>query len=104
MDNSLVHFTVAYLVNEGINCWDFVCRECDYRARFSENPFGGPPRLEILQSGNNSVLHTSPEEESSFLGNQSVLGYDDDDEDAWLTPDLRDAIDEITRGFEAGDS
>lgn len=84
------------------NEWELVCNECSFRARFTRDPAHGENRLEILSpgdpqarhSGNQGSVRTSPEQ--AFAS--ARLPRDDDE--AWLTPELRQKLSEILQGLD----
>jgi len=84
------------------NGWELVCCECSFRARYIQNLKHGQYRFEILTPGDPQARHTgnqgsaliNPEQTSDPSRRRS------DDEETWLTPELRQKLSEILQGLD----
>ncbi len=89
-----VHHTAAARIpiEEG-GGWEFQCPECSYRVRYLDDR--SSPHLEILNAGDPGARHTN-----NHRGTRRSPASRDED---WLTPELRQHIDEILRRADRND-
>ena len=84
------------------NEWELVCYECSFRARYTQDLKHGANRLEILEIGNPQARHTGNQGSTRVhlqLDHGPALRQHDNEE-AWLTPDLRQRLSEILQGLD----
>ena len=84
------------------NEWELVCYECSFRARYSQDLNHGANRLEILDIGDPQARHTGNQGSASMypqVDHGRVRRQRDDDE-AWLTPELRQKLSDILQGLD----
>jgi hypothetical protein len=99
MDNLQVHYTITERIErENGSGWEFTCQQCSYRARYIHFPEHGKQTLEIIDIGDPTARHTN-NAHREFIG-EDLQGQDNlpgilEDEDSWLTPELREQIDAI---------
>ena len=84
------------------NEWELVCYECNFRARFTQDLNQGANRLEILDIGDTQARHSGNQGSATVL---PQLDYGSgrrqrDDEEGWLTPELRQQLSEILQGLD----
>ena len=88
-NNSSVHHTITH---QNQDSWEFSCPICGYRARYNAHPRHHTQQLEILQVGDPQARHVS---------NHLQIRVADDE--AWLTPELRQQMEELLQDVNMGD-
>jgi hypothetical protein len=88
-NSSQVHHTIT---NRTKNSWVFVCPTCGYKARYNTESRQNEPQLEILQIGDPQARHASNHAQVSIT-----------DDEAWLTPKLRQQMEELLKDVDMGD-
>ena len=73
--------------------WEFICKECGFQMRYHLPECSEAAHLEVISLGDGSVRHLS--EISS-----SLRAGDTANDEAWLTPELRQTIEEIFQRFD----
>ena len=89
INNSSVHHTIT---NRTHDSWIFVCPTCGYKARYTTQTSRNGPQLEILQNGDSHVRHASNHVQVRLA-----------DDEAWLTPELRQQMEELLQDVDMGD-
>lgn len=80
------------------NEWELVCSECSFRARFTQQ---GANRLEILDLGNPQARHAGNQGSATTINpDHYPAGRRGDNEETWLTPELRQRLSEILQGLD----
>jgi hypothetical protein len=109
IDHPCIHHTEINKIHNGEEeGWEFLCHNCGYRARFTVDRTG-TQRLEIIFIGDPSARHISHEAlEETYVMQEDCLCTPDDagssdifyeDEEAWLTPELRAQVEKIIGNF-----
>jgi hypothetical protein len=100
-----IHRTVTHRIHE--YGWEFVCPTCGYRARFTSPPTFGRQQLEILNIGDFQARHVSSDWPVRQTSSRPVRVVEaemqDDDDEAWLTPELRQQMEELLADVDLGD-
>jgi hypothetical protein len=104
MDNLTVHFTITERIQgQDGSGWEFSCKECSYRARYIHFPEHGKQTLEIIDIGDPMARHTNgdhkdfpPQRNQSSSWVPNLI----EDEETWLTPDLRAQIEAVLSKFD----
>lgn len=125
MFDNQIHYTVTNRIPESEGGgWEFWCVECSYRVRYTRSHPQLGERLEILDIGDPRARHTSnqaeeatPDEYSSqpeaaetedewllafniYPPDDSTLEAEIFDEQAWLTPEIRERLGQIIARLE----
>ncbi len=95
MQNGHLHITVTTRVKDAaVSGWEFTCRQCGYRARYSMPVEGGQARLEILDLGDPQAHHTS--EDAALAGEPAAWEepikndlVEPEFDESWLSHDSR---------------
>ena len=82
--------------------WELVCYECGFRARYKQDRKNGANRLEILDFGDTQARHAGNQQAAPghFPHNHGSAMRQPDNEEAWLTPELRQKLSEILQGLD----
>jgi hypothetical protein len=100
-----IHHTITRKVRRGQqDGWEFECPICGYRALYIPQFQAGSPQLEILRIGDAQARHLSnqPQMNRSMARPVQVMDVDDEDE-AWLTPELRQQMEDLLQDVNMGD-
>jgi hypothetical protein len=84
------------------NVWELVCCECNFRARYTQSQNDEANRLEILDIGDPQARHAG-NQGSAKINPEHVHGSlrrRSDDEETWLTPELRQKLSQILQGLD----
>lgn len=103
--NQAVHHTTTKKVaSAGRVGWEFECPICGYRARYISPSASGPQQLEILYIGDPQARHMSNQAQGQPVKAWAVAVInEDDDDEAWLTPELRQQMEELLKDVDMGD-
>ena len=98
-DDLSIHHTLTTTLQHDANqtSWEFVCPACDHRARYTIHRDEGRQRFEILHPGNPQARHSS---------NHVQIGQfqaADNDQESWLTPELRQQMEDLLSDVDLGD-
>jgi len=88
-NNSAIHHTIT---NRSRDNWEFECPTCGYRARYNPHLRHQTQQLKILNVGDPQARHIS---------NHVHVRVADDE--AWLTPELRQQMEELLKDVDMGD-
>ncbi len=97
----LIHSTITKRFHEANGeGWEFSCYQCKYCVRYLFHSNNQEYQLEILDFGDSRARHTSntgnENPDPDFRQDGKLIP----DEEAWLTPELRQKIDEIIKRFD----
>src|SRR5512134_3719601 len=100
-----LHHTITRKVRRGqLDGWEFECPICGYRALYIAQFQAGSPQLEILYIGDAQARHRSNQPQMSWGAARPVQVMDvDDDDEAWLTPELRQQMEDLLQDVNMGD-
>lgn len=101
-----IHHTITKRVRHGQQeGWEFECPICGYRARYTTRFQSGSPQLEILHIGDAQARHLSDQVQIKWNEARPVQVRDveDDDDETWLTPELRQQMEELLKDVNMGD-
>jgi hypothetical protein len=102
IDNSPIHHTATNRFQDAERVgWEFVCPTCEYRVRFIVHA-KHVPQLEILDPGDPQARHTSNHVPVRPIEDWPVTASDDAHE-AWLTPELRQQMEDLLTDVDMGD-
>jgi hypothetical protein len=101
-----IHHTITKKVRRGQqDGWEFECPICGYRALYIAQLQAGSPQLEILHIGDAQARHLSNQPRTSWgmARPVQVMADDDDDDETWLTPELRQQMEDLLQDVNMGD-
>ena len=99
------HHTITRKIrSEQQNEWEFECPICGYRVRYIAPLHSNSSQLEILHIGDAQARHLSDhvQRSGSAAGPTQVMDDDHNDE-AWLTPELRQQMEDLLKDVNMGD-
>ena len=101
----LIHHTITSKVRRGQqHGWEFECPICGYRALYIAQLQACSPQLEILDIGDAQARHLSSQPQIGWGAARPVQVMDiDDDDEAWLTPELRQQMEDLLKDVNMGD-
>lgn len=76
--------------------WEFVCPICGYQARYTTHTDHNDHQFELLNVGDPQVRHASNHTQATSLEPSN-------DDEVWLTPDVRQQMEELLRDIDMGD-
>ena len=98
-----IHHTITRRVHSAQqDRWEFECPICGYRVRYITQLRSGTSQLEILHIGDAQARHLSDKVQTSRGEARPVQVMDDEDE-AWLTPELRQQMEALLEDVNMGD-
>lgn len=101
--NPSIHYTLTRLVPGTVaHGWEFVCPTCGYQIRYTPGANPGSYRFEILHLGDTQARHFSRSIQTEPSPVHATPELDADDE-AWLTPELRQQMEDLLRDVDMGD-
>lgn len=91
-----IHHTITNRIgNTQQDSWEFVCPHCGYRARYTEYADHQGHQFELLNVGDPQVRHAS--------NHTQRTSFEPLNDDAWLTPDVRQQMEELLKDVDMGD-
>ena len=101
-----LHHTITNrLQSSDQDVWEFVCPTCGYRAHYFVPNGDSAPYLKIISPGNPKARHTSNCSRSTSVQAQPhvIEKPVEADNEAWLTPQLRQQMEELLKAVDMGD-
>lgn len=101
-NNPTIHQTTTNRIQDAERGgWEFVCPTCGYHVRYIQ-PVKQAQQLEILDLGDPQARHTSNHVPVRPIEDWPVSAGDDVHE-AWLTPELRQQMEDLLTDVDMGD-
>jgi hypothetical protein len=103
-NDAQLHYSTASLIgSNNYEGWEFTCPLCAYHARYHRLTERGEYSLEIIDAGETQVRHVSAQGEPAGRSDWTIPATHpggDVDEEAWLTPHIRQQLDLILKKFD----
>jgi hypothetical protein len=96
-----IHQTISNRIQgEDGDAWEFACPICAYRVRYIVRHNDGGQELEILDSGDPRARHIGYHVQAKPI---ERLVENEDDDESWLTPELRRQMEELLEDVDMGE-
>lgn len=97
----LHHTVTTRIQNDDQELWEFTCPTCGYRAHYFIPNDDSAPYIKVISVGNPKARHTSNcSQSTSVKSHPSIV---EPDSEAWLTPQLRQQMEELLKDVDMGD-